>query len=187
MDAHAGPFGQDCRTAHRLDRYHRGPRRDMCQRIDAPGLTHPQLTPHHDRVGFGMQRDPFAGRRHDSKHFQHRAGGRRRDLAEGVAHVELETDDAAGGQFRHVLDRVLAQQSIKPEVDVRFLGCPCGACQRECSAFRWAGMVFGMSNTVVTPPNAAAAVAREVLLVRIAGIAEMDVYRRSRPAGRAIP
>ena len=38
-------------------------------------------------------------------------------------------------------------------------------------------MVFGMSNTVVTPPNAAAAgAAREVLLVRIAGIAEMHVH-----------
>ena len=38
------------------------------------------------------------------------------------------------------------------------------------------GKVFGMSNTVVTPPNAAAAVPlREIFLLRIAGIAEMDV------------
>ncbi len=39
------------------------------------------------------------------------------------------------------------------------------------------GMVLGMSNTVVTPPKAAArGAALEVFLVRIAGIAEMHMH-----------
>ena len=113
--------GEDRGAAHRLDRHHRRPRRDMRQRIDPAGIAHPQLAPHHDRVGLGMQRDALAGRRDDLEALQHRAGRGRRNRAERVAHVELEADRALG-QLRHVLDGVLAEQPVEPEIDVRLLG-----------------------------------------------------------------
>ena len=69
-----------------------------------------------------MQRDALAGRRHHLEGFQHGAGRRRRDLAEGVAHVELEADHAALDQRRHVLDGVLAQQAVEAEIDMRLRG-----------------------------------------------------------------
>ena len=159
VNARAGPFGEDGGAADRLDRDDRGPRGDM-RRTDRcrPAAIKPLLTPLHDRVGLGVQRDPLAGRRHDLEGFQHRAGRGRGDLAEGVAHIELEADHAAVDQRRHVGDGVLAEQAVEAEIDMQAFLAAIACLAASISAVPVGGMVFGMSNTVVTPPNAAAAV-----------------------------
>ena len=114
---------------------------------------------------------------HDLEGFEHRAGRRRRDFAEGVAHVELEADHAAVDQLRHVArscPRRAARRGRNRHAPSRPRSC---ASRRGRRAVPVAGMVFGMSNTVVTPPNAAAAVPLcPVFLVRIAGVAEMHMH-----------
>jgi len=52
----------------------------------------------HDRIGLGVKRNALARRRHHLESFQHRAGRGGRNLAEGIAHIELEADDAAFDQ-----------------------------------------------------------------------------------------
>ena len=94
----------------------------------------------------------------DLERLQHRAGRWRGDLAEGVAHVELEADHAAFDERGYVLDGVLAEQAIEAEVDMRLFGGDLVLGGEHRPAVPVGGMVFGMSNTVVTPPNAAAAV-----------------------------
>jgi len=65
-----------------------------------------------------MQRDALAGWRNHLESFQHGACRRRRNLAERIAHIELEADDAAGDEIGHVGDRVLAKQPIEAIVDM---------------------------------------------------------------------
>ena len=55
-------------------------------------------------------------------------------------------------------DGVLAEQSVEAEIDMGLLCRHLDAWRRAMSGVPVGGMVFGMSNTVVTPPNAAAAV-----------------------------
>ena len=99
-----------------------GTRGEMRDRIGAAGSANAALAPLHDRVGLGMQRDALAGRRHDLESLEHRAGRRRGDLAERVAHVELEADHAGLDQRRHMFDRVLAEHRVEAEIDMRLLG-----------------------------------------------------------------
>jgi hypothetical protein len=134
----------------------------------------PRLAPFHDRIGLGMQRDPLAGRRDDLERFQHRARRGRGDAAEGVAHIELEADDAALNQRADVLDAVFAQHRRGRNRHRPSAAILCFSA--SASGVPVVGSVFGMSNTVVTPPNAAAAVPlAQVFLVGIAGIAKMHV------------
>ena len=136
-----------------------------------------RLAPLHDRVGLGVQRDALAGRRHHLESFEHRAGRGRGDLAERVAHVELEADHAGLDQRRHVLDRVLAEHARRGRNRRAPFRPPSRAWRRAPPAVPTVGIVFGMSNTVVTPPKAAAMVPlREVFLLRIAGIAEVHMH-----------
>ena len=175
VDARAGPLGEDRGAADRFDRDHRRARGDMRQRIVAAGAHQPLLAPFHDRVGLGVQRNALAGRRHDLEGFQHGAGRGRGDLAESVAHIELEADHAAGDQRRHVGDGVVAEQAVEAEIDAGFLrGDGVLGGKRRGVAGRRDG-VRHVEHGGDAAERGGRGAARPVLLVRIAGIAEMDV------------
>ena len=96
-------------------------------------------------------------------------------LAEGVAHIELEADDAALDQRRHVVDGVFAEQTVKAEIDIGLCG---GDGVLVGQHFGGAGRRNGVRH-VEHGGDAAErrrrGAARQVFLVRIAGIAEMHV------------
>ena len=123
-----------------------------------------------------MQRHALAGAGHRLECFEHRARGRRRDLSERVAHVELEADHSALDQRGHVLDRVLAQQAVKPEIDVRVRA---GDAVLVGQHRRRAGGRDGVGH-VEHGGHAAERRGRRaglpILLVRIARIAKMHVH-----------
>ena len=175
VDAAAGPFGQDRGAAHRLDRHHRRPRGDMRERIDAARFAHPQLAADHDRIGLGMQRHALAGRRDHLERLQHRTGIRRRNRAEGVAHVELEADRGLG-QFRRVRDGVLAEQRIEPEIDVGFLRCHLVLGREQFGRADRRDRVRHVEHGGDAAEGRGRRAARKVLLVRIARIAEVHVH-----------
>jgi hypothetical protein len=122
MNAGAGPFGEDGGAAHRFDGDHGRARGEMGELIADAGFHQPLLPPLHDRIGLGMQRYAFAGRGHNFEGFERCAGGRRGNLAEGIAHIELEADNAAFDQFRHIGDGVVAQHAIEAEIDMGLAG-----------------------------------------------------------------
>ena len=175
VNARAGPFGQDRGAADRLDRNHCRSRRYMSEGINAAGIAHPQFAPHHDRVGLGVERNALASRCHHLEAFQHRTGRRRRNRAEGVAHVELEADHALG-QLRHMLDGVLAEQPIEPKVDVRLLGRHFvlggenvrRAGRRDC--------IWHVEHRGDAAECRRRGTAGEILFVRIARVAEMHMH-----------
>ena len=142
-----------------------------------PAVAQPRLAPLHDRIGSRHAarcacRSAPPSRRPSSI----APVERRRDVAEGVAHVELEADDAAVDQRGHVLDACPRRAGRRGRNRHAPSRPRCACLSASTSAVPVGGMVFGMSNTVVTPPNAAAAVpVCQVLLVRIAGIAEVHV------------
>ena len=147
----------------------------MRKRIGAPGRTQPRLAPLHDRVGLGMQRNTFSGARHRLEGFEHRAGGGRGNLAEGIAHVALEADHACR-QRRHMLDRVLAEQAVEAEVHMCFLGrhLVLGGEDIGCAGRR--NRIRHVEHGGDAAERCCRRAAREVFLVRIAGVAEMHVH-----------
>ena len=103
-----------------------------------------------------MKRNPQAVFGDNLKTFQHGAGGRRRQIAEGIPHETFEACNSAFNQRFKLIDIVLGKEAVEAVIDVRF------AC-RFLFSFSAAGLAvggstFGISNTVVTPPMAAAAV-----------------------------
>src|SRR6202047_858884 len=128
VDACSRPFRKQGGAAYRFDCNDRRTRGKMGKRIEAPCPAQPCLAPLHDGVRLGMERNALAGGRHNLECFQHGASRRAWDPAEGVSHVELESDYAAGDQRGDVRDGVLAEQSVKPEIDMRLLGSDAVLC-----------------------------------------------------------
>ena len=163
-------------AAHRFDRDNGGPRGDVRQRIAPACARQPVLPPLHDRVGLGMQRNALAGRRHDLERFEHGAGGRRGDLAERVAHVKLEADDAAVDELGD-MSRSCPRQADRRGQNQR---TPCLAAMACLAASACGGA--GRRNGVRHIEHRGDAAERgrrgpgpPILLVRIARIAEMHV------------
>ena len=135
-----------------------------------------RLAPLHDRVGLGVQRDALAGLRHHLEGFEHRAGGGRGDLAERVAHVELEADHAGLDQRRHVLDRVLAEHGVEAVIDMRLLGRHLVLGGERLRRADGRDRVRHVEHGGDAAERRRDRAAREVFLLRIAGIAEVHMH-----------
>lgn len=176
VDARTGPFRKNGGAAHGLDCDHRGPRGKVRERIEAPRIAHARLAPLHDGIGLCVQRDPFAGAGDDLEGLEHRAGRWARNLSEGVAHIELEADHAAVDQRRHMLDRVLAEEPVEAEIDVRAGGRDAVLVRQHVGR---AGRRNGVGHVEHGGDAAECRGGRtglKVLLVRIAGVAEMHMH-----------
>ena len=122
MDARTGPFRQNGGAADRFDGDHGGPGGDMGKPVSASGGFELELTPRHDRGRFRMERDTVAVLGHVFEALQHGAGGRRGQIAEGIAHETLEADDAAGDQVGQVFEVLFRQEPVDSEIDMRLFG-----------------------------------------------------------------
>ncbi len=157
VDARTGPLRQYGGTRHGLRRHHRRTGGEVGQRIVPAGRHQLALPPRHDGGGLGMQRDAQAVAGDDLEPFQHGAGAGRGQVAEGVAHEALERGHPARGQRVQMLEVVLRQQAIQAVIHPR-LARRLPASAAAPSGVPVGGFTFGISNTVVTPPIAAAAV-----------------------------
>ncbi len=176
VNARAGPFRENGGAAYRLHGHYRRARGDMGERIDAARVAHAGLAPLHDRVGLGMERDALAGAGNDFESLEHRAGRRARDLAEGVAHVELEADDAAVDQNRHMRDGVLAEEAVEAEVHMRVPGCDVVLRRQHLGRAGRRDGVGHVEHRGDATEGRRRGAALEIFLVGIAGIAEMHMH-----------
>jgi hypothetical protein len=133
------------------------------------------LAPLHDRIGLGMQRNSLAGRCDNLESFQHRAGRRRGNLAERIAHIELETDDAAAHQFGNMRDRVVAEQSVETEIDASLARRDFMLGGKRLRIPRWRNGVRHVEDGGDAAEGGGCRSARPIFLVGITRIAEMDV------------
>ena len=108
--------------------------------------------------------------------FEHRAGRGRGNLAEGVAHIELEADHAAVDQRGNVLDRVLAEHGVEAVIDVRLLGRHLVLGGERFRRADGRDRVRHVEHGGDAAEGRRDRAAREVLLLRIAGIAEMHMH-----------
>ena len=176
VDARTGPLREDGGAAHCLDRDDRRTRREMRERVEATGIAHARLTPLHDGIGLSVQRHALAGASHRLESLEHRSGRWRGDLSKRVAHVELEADHSAFDERRYLLDGVLTQQAVEPEIDVRVRG-------GDAVLVRQRGSGTGRRNGVGHIEYGGHAAERcgrraglPIFLVRIARIAKMHVH-----------
>ena len=123
-----------------------------------------------------MQRDALAGRRDHFECFQHRAGRGRGDFAERVAHIALEADDAAGDQSGDVFDGVLAEQPVKAVVDAGLVGGDLVFGRQHLGVAGRRDGVRHVEHGRDAAERRGGSAARRILLVRIAGIAEMHMH-----------
>ena len=175
VDPRASPFGKDRGAAHGLNCDHRRARCEMRQRINAAGIPHARLATLHNRIGLGMKRNSLPGRGDHFERLEHCAGRWRRDLAESVAHVELKADDRLG-ELRHMPDRVFAEQPVKAEIDMRLLGCHLMLGRQDLRRARRRDGVRHVEHGGHAAEGRRRRAGGEILLVRIAGIAEVHVH-----------
>ncbi len=155
MDARARPFGKGSGASDSLDGDHSGPREQMVERVIPPRRRQACLTTGHDRRLLGVQADAKPRSRDDLEALEHRPCRGCRQIAEGVAHKAFEGVGSGRDQALERVEIVLGEQAVEAEIDRRRGGER--ALLDEPTALRVGGLVFTISNTVVTPPVAAAA------------------------------
>ena len=123
VDARAGPVGQRGGAVQRLDGDHVGARGQMRQRVVAPGRLHLVLPPEQDRRVLRMDRAAQADLGQDLEPLQHRAVRGARVVAGRVPQKQFRADHALLGHRAELVEIVLPQQAIEPEIHQRlFLG-----------------------------------------------------------------
>ena len=175
VDPRTSPLGEDGGPSDSFDRDHLGSRCQMVERrgiAGCPQLSFPAL---HDRVRLGVQRNSLSRRSNGLKTFQHLARGRRRNAAERVAHVQLEADRADVDQFRHPLDRGRTQHSVKTKVDMRLLRGHFEFRREDFAAVDGRKGIGHIEDCRDAAERSGKRSRSEVFLVRIAGIAEVNM------------
>ena len=122
-----------------------------------------------------MQCNSQAILRNDLEAFEHGAGRRRRQVAEGIAHEAFEAGDAAVDQSLQVLDGVLRKQAVEAVIDVRLL-CRLLLEGKRLRVFRGRIDVGHLEHGGDAPCGRRRGSGLPVLLVRIAGLAEVDMH-----------
>ncbi len=119
VQARTGPLGEGDGAADGFDFAHFGPCGEVGVAVGAAGGVHALLAARHDRGVLGMHDATHAAPRQDFEAFEHRAIGRRRQIAEGVAHETLEAGGAGVDQGVELVDVVFVEQGMDAEVDMR--------------------------------------------------------------------
>src|SRR5215510_16140076 len=98
VDAGARPLGKDCSARDGFNGDDSGARGQMSHGVGPSSGLQPLFPASHDGSRFGMKGDSHAMLRDDLEAFEHGTGGRRRQIAESIAHKAFESSNSAVDQ-----------------------------------------------------------------------------------------
>src|SRR5215470_20057484 len=109
VDAGSGPLRKDCSARDGFNGNDGGSRRQMSQGVGPSSGLQPLFPTSHDGSRFGMKGNSHAMLRDDLEAFEHGTGGRRRQIAESIAHKAFESSNSTVDQSLQLIDIVLRQ------------------------------------------------------------------------------